>query len=176
MLDIGADGIIVPNVTGPAEVEQAVSFAKYPPRGVRGVGGERATYWGMKLEEYTRTADDETMVIPMMETVAAGEAIEEILDVRGVDGVFFGPADYSASGGYLGQWEGPGVAERLLEIKDAIVARGIACGMMTTGIEDAVRRKQQGFRMLALGADTGLLIRSIREMTNVLTDDAPQPG
>src|SRR5215472_6059292 len=69
VLDIGAEGILVPQVTSAAEVEQAVRFAKYPPRGVRGVGGERATTWGMQLRTATRSADQETLVIPLMETV-----------------------------------------------------------------------------------------------------------
>ena len=107
VLDVGAAGIIVPQVTGPEEVERAVRFAKYPPRGIRGVGGERATLWGSQLRECTNRADAETMVIPLMETVQAGERIDAILDVPGVDAIYFGPADYSSSAGYLGEWEGP---------------------------------------------------------------------
>src|SRR5262249_12668691 len=120
VLDIGAAGILVPQVTRVAEVEQAVRFAKYPPWGVRGVGGERATAWATNLRAATQAGNRQTMVIPLMETVAAGEAIDAILDIRGVDAIFFGPADYSASAGFLGEWEGPGVAERLLAIKDQI--------------------------------------------------------
>src|SRR5262245_33103135 len=111
MLDIGAAGLLVPQITCASEVEQAVRFAKYPPQGIRGVGGERATHWGMQLADYTRVANDEVMVIPLIETVAAGESIDAILAVPGVDAIYFGPADYSASAGFLGQWEGPGVAE-----------------------------------------------------------------
>jgi 2-keto-3-deoxy-L-rhamnonate aldolase RhmA len=162
-LDLGAAGIIVPQVTCAEEVERAVRFAKYPPRGVRGVGGERATRWGMRLRESTRSADAETLVIPLLETVAAGEAIDAILDVPGVDAVFFGPADYSASAGYLGEWEGPGVGPRLLELNGRIRGRGIPCGIMSTGIEDARRRRDQGFQLIGLGSDTGLLIRASQE-------------
>jgi 2-keto-3-deoxy-L-rhamnonate aldolase RhmA len=168
VLDIGAEGILVPQVTSADEVRQAVRFAKYPPTGVRGVGGERATHWGMNLRGYTRSADRETMVIPLMETVAAGEAIDAILDVPGVDAIFFGPADYSASAGYVGEWEGPGVAERLLAIKDRIRSRGFACGVMTTDLANARLRREQGFQMLGLGSDTGLLIRASREAMKAL--------
>ena len=170
MLDIGADGIVVPQIYNAGEVEQAVRFAKYPPWGIRGVGGERSTHWGMQLKNATQSANDETLVIPMMETVAAGDAIESILDVRGVDAVFYGPADYSASAGSLGEWEGPGVAEKLLEIKDTIRSRGVPCGIMATSIDDAIRRKQQGFGMIGLGADTGLLIRSTVEAAAALSE------
>src|SRR6185503_8926564 len=81
VLDIGAAGILVPQITSAAEVEQAVRFAKYPPRCVRGVGGERATHWGMQLVDYTGVANDEIIVIPLIETVAAGDAIDSILAV-----------------------------------------------------------------------------------------------
>jgi 2-keto-3-deoxy-L-rhamnonate aldolase RhmA len=168
VLDLGAAGVIVPQVTGPEEVERAVRFAHYPPRGVRGVGGERATLWASQLRACTGRANAETMVIPLMETVPAGECIDAILDVPGVDAVFFGPADYSASAGYLGEWEGPGVAERLLAIQKRITARGLACGIMGTSIEDARRRQEQGFRMIGVASDTGLLIRGATEALRAL--------
>ena len=76
----------------------------------------------MNLRDATQAANRETMVIPLMETVAAGDMIDAILDVKGVDAIFFGPADYSASAGFLGEWEGPGVTERLLAIHDKIRA------------------------------------------------------
>jgi 2-keto-3-deoxy-L-rhamnonate aldolase RhmA len=168
VLDVGAEGILVPQVRTAEEVAQAVRFAKYPPWGVRGVGGERATSWGLDLKAATQAADRETLVIPFMETVAAGEAIDAILDVRGVDAIFFGPADYSASAGHLGQWEGPGVAERLVQIKDRIRARGVPCGIMSTDVANARMRREQGFQMIGLGSDTGLLIRGSLEAMKAL--------
>lgn len=160
VLDIGAAGIIVPQVTTAEEVAQAVRFAKYPPWGIRGVGGERATTWGLDLRSAPRVADQETMVIPLMETVQAGERIDAIMEVKGVDAIFFGPADYSASAGHLGEWEGPGVAEDLLKIKDKIRARKIPCGIMATDVKNALKRRDQDFQMIGLGSDTGLLIRA----------------
>jgi 2-keto-3-deoxy-L-rhamnonate aldolase RhmA len=115
------------------------------------------------------------MVIPFMETVAAGEAIDAILEVPGVDAIFFGPADYSASAGYLGEWEGPCVAERLLAIKDRIRARGVPCGIMSTDIGNAQMRKEQGFQMIGVGSDTGLLIRSSLEAMKALGVSVSRP-
>ncbi|HVF10201.1 MAG TPA: aldolase/citrate lyase family protein [Abditibacteriaceae bacterium] len=161
-LDIGADGILVPQVRSAEEVATAVRFAKYPPEGIRGIGAERSTRWGMGMVNCTRSANDSVMVIPLMETVEAGDAIEDILDVPGVDALFFGPADYSASAGFLGEWEGPGVAERLLEIQARIRARRIPTGIVATGHENLQLRKQQNFQMIALGIDAGLLIRAAR--------------
>jgi len=112
VLDLGAEGILVPQVTSAQDVTAAVGFAKYPPWGMRGVCADRATQWGANLKAYTECANDEILVLPIIETVAAADAIEDILAVTGVDAMIFGPADFSASMGHLGQWEGPGVAKR----------------------------------------------------------------
>lgn len=161
VFDLGAGGIIVPQVNSAEEVAEAVRYSKYPPWGVRGVGGERATRWGMALKDYTASANDETLVIPLLETVSGGKALDDILAVRGVDAIWFGPADYSASAGFLGQWEGPGVAEQLLTFKNRVCARGLACGILGTDFADARMRREQGFQMIGLGSDAGLLAKGI---------------
>jgi 2-keto-3-deoxy-L-rhamnonate aldolase RhmA len=163
VLDIGAAGIIVPQVYGADEVARAVRFAKYPPVGVRGVGGERATSWSMRLAESTNSANAETMVIPLIETVEAYGALDAIMSTPGVDALFIGPADLSSSAGHLGQWEGPGVAEMVLDIKDRATARGLACGIMAKGLDNARQRRDQGFRMIGVASDTGLIIRGAQE-------------
>ena len=167
VLDLGADGIIVPQICTAEEVERAVYFAKYPPRGFRGVGGERATLWGKGLAR-ARLANENTVVIPIIETVAAAKNIELIVQVPGVDAFFFGPADFSSSSGYLGQWEGPGVAEEIIRIKNQIRAHGFACGIMTTDANNGQARLAQGFQMIGIGADAGLLIRGMTEMMQAL--------
>jgi 2-keto-3-deoxy-L-rhamnonate aldolase RhmA len=163
LLDLGAAGIVVPQVSDPQDVERAIRFAKYPPRGVRGVGGERATLWGTRLRDATRAANDETMVIPMIESPEAGAQIDAILDVPGVDAIYFGPADFSAAAGHLGEWEGPGIAEQLLTIKDRIVRRSVPCGIMAPGGPTAKKRLEQGFRMISIGSDTGLVISGLSD-------------
>ncbi len=162
VLDLGAGGILVPQIYSPDEVARAVRFAKYPPWGQRGVGSERATRWGLGLKTDTIAANSETLVIPLMETVSAGQCIEEICDIPGVDAIQFGPADYSASAGSLGEWEGPGVAAQLLDIKDRIRARGLPCGILCRDSQDLMQRRDQGFQMLGLATDTGLLIRGLQ--------------
>jgi 2-keto-3-deoxy-L-rhamnonate aldolase RhmA len=175
VLDLGAHGIIVPQVNSAEEVASAVRYAKYPPQGVRGVGGDRATLWGLGLQSQTAIADRETMVIPLIETVAAHRELSAILDVPGVDALYLGPADYSASSGHLGQWEGPGTADAMLAIKDAAAARGLGSGIMATSIEDSRIRRDQGFRMIGLGSDTGLLIRALRGAIDALRTRASGP-
>jgi 2-keto-3-deoxy-L-rhamnonate aldolase RhmA/quercetin dioxygenase-like cupin family protein len=160
-LDIGADGVVVPWMESAEQLRQAVAFARFPPEGVRGIGAERATCWGQCFVEHTQEANEHVLVVPIIESVKGGRNIRAMLQVDGVDIFFFGPADYSSSAGYRGQWEGPGVAQELLAIKDAIRAAGKHCGVIATGNENLRERSQQGFRMLGLGIDAGLLLRSL---------------
>jgi quercetin dioxygenase-like cupin family protein len=76
---------------------------------------------------------------------------------------FLGPADFSATAGFRGQWEGPGVGARLLAVKDAVLQASKHCGVVATGTGDLAERFAQGFRVLALGLDAGLLLRSLHE-------------
>lgn len=162
-LDIGADGVVVPWIETEEQLRRAVSYAQYPPEGCRGIGGERATGWGECLVEHTSEANDHVLVVPIVETVRGAAEVPGMCTVEGVDVVFFGPADFSASAGYRGQWEGPGVAEQILALKDAIRAAGKHCGVMGRGAADLAGRFDQGFRMLALGMDAGLLLRALHE-------------
>ena len=170
-MDIGADGVVVPWIESPEQLRQAVAFAQYPPQGVRGMGGERATCWGQCTPEHVQEANANVLVVPVIESVTAGGNIERLLDVPGVDVFFFGPSDYSATAGYTGQWEGPGVAAEILAAKDAIRARGKHCGVLATCDDNLVERRDQGFRMLGLGLDGGLMIRSLKRSLEVVGRD-----
>jgi 2-keto-3-deoxy-L-rhamnonate aldolase RhmA/quercetin dioxygenase-like cupin family protein len=160
-LDIGADGVVVPWMESAEQLRKAVAFARYPPEGVRGIGAERATCWGQCFVEHTQEANEHVLVVPIIESVQGGRQIQSMLQVDGVEIFFFGPADYSSSAGYRGQWEGPGVAQELLAIKDAIRTAGRHCGIVAASNDNLIERGEQGFRMLALGIDGGLLLRSL---------------
>ncbi|HEY1784701.1 MAG TPA: aldolase/citrate lyase family protein [Pirellulales bacterium] len=160
-LDIGADGVVIPWIESADQLRQALAYAQFPPEGLRGIGGERATAWGQCFAEHAQEANEHVLVIPMIESVKAGRNLQSILNVAGVDLFLVGPADYSSTAGFRGQWEGPGVAEQLLAIKDSIRAAGKHCGLITTSTENLVQRREQGFRLLALGTDTSLLLRGL---------------
>jgi 2-keto-3-deoxy-L-rhamnonate aldolase RhmA/quercetin dioxygenase-like cupin family protein len=160
-LDVGADGVVVPWIESPAQLDQVMQFAWYPPEGVRGIGAERATAWGQCLAQHTAEANENILVIPLIETVQAGKCIEQLCACKGTELFFLGPADYSSTAGFRGQWEGPGVGAELLRILEVIRRLQKHCGVLATSNEDLVQRCQQGFRMLGIGADTGLLLRSL---------------
>jgi len=161
-LDIGADGIVVPWVETAEQLTRAVAYATYPPSGTRGIGAERATAWGQCFVAHTQEANEHVLVVPIIESVKAARNIEQLSNAAGVEVFFFGPADYSASAGHLGEWEGPGVAAELQTLKDKLRARGKHCGIVATSLPDLVQRREQGFRMLGIGLDAGLLLRSVR--------------
>jgi phosphoglycerate dehydrogenase-like enzyme/2-keto-3-deoxy-L-rhamnonate aldolase RhmA len=171
-LDIGADGVVIPRVETKEQLEQAVSSAHYPTEGIRGLGAERATAWGQALAEHAAEANENVFVVPIVETVAGAANLDAMLDVPGVDLFWFGPADYSASAGHRGQWEGPGVAADLLRMKDAIRRAGKHCGIVATSDENVQQRLSQGFRAVGLGFDAGLLIRSLRNSLAAVGRDA----
>ena len=164
VLDIGADGVIIPWMESASQLREAVSWATYPPVGKRGMGGERATCWGQALTQHVDECRDyPPLVIPLIESVEGYQHVDEMLGVEGVDVFFFGPADFSATAGYPGQWEGPGVAEMILDAKNKIRTAGKHCGVMATSNENLCQRREQGFRMIGTGMDIGLMIRSLRD-------------
>src|SRR5712691_602752 len=112
-LDIGADGIVIPWLETAEQLRQAVAFARYPPEGKRSIGAERATAWGQCLVEHTAQANDHVLVVPIIETVATVAQVPAMCQVDGVELFYFGPADFSATAGFRGQWEGPGAAEQI---------------------------------------------------------------
>jgi 2-keto-3-deoxy-L-rhamnonate aldolase RhmA len=172
-LDIGADGVVIPWIETAEQLRQGVSFATYPPEGIRGIGADRATAWGQCFAECTQQANENVLVVPIVESVTAGKNIQSLLQVGGVEIVFIGPADYSSSAGFRGQWEGPGVAKELLAIKDAVRACGKHCGVVATSHENLLERRSQGFRILGLGIDSGFFLCGLHAALGVVGRDRP---
>ncbi|RFC51537.1 MAG: 2-keto-3-deoxy-L-rhamnonate aldolase RhmA/Cupin domain protein/Cupin domain protein [Verrucomicrobia bacterium] len=170
-LDVGADGVVIPWIETALQLEAAIAAATYPPRGIRGIGAERATCWGQCFIEHTGEADQNVMVIPIIETVQAVKNIAELATVKGAELYFFGPADLSSTAGFPGQWEGPGVGDMIVSAKDALRAAGKHCGVVATDNANLTKRKEQGFAAIALGLDAGLLIRSLHTTLGVAGRD-----
>ena len=128
------------------------------------MGGEAATCWAQCCVEHVGEANDHVLVVPLIETVKAGQNIEQLCKVSGVEIMFMGPHDYSASAGYPGHWDkAPGIASQLSAIKDTIRRHGKHCAVVTTSYEDLKDRQEQGFRVLAIGSDTTLIIQGLTQ-------------
>ena len=172
-LDIGADGVVIPWMESAEQLKQAIAFARYPVEGLRGIGAERATCWGQCFVEHTAEANEHVLVVPIIESIRAIKQVPMMSQVEGTELFFFGPADFSSTAGYRGQWEGPGIAEQILQIKDTLRRAGKNCGVIATSHENLLERQQQGFRMIGVGIDSGLLLRSLRASLSVVGRDRP---
>lgn len=160
LMDIGAPGLLFPMVQSPDEAAKAVAATRYPPAGLRGVGGAtRATKYGRVTDYFVRAAD-ETAVLVQVETRAALACADEIAAVDGVDGVFFGPADIAADLGLLGKPMAPEVWDTILPVAKRLMAAGVPVGTLVQDPAFAKSLLADGFTFVACGLDTTLLARA----------------
>lgn len=161
MLDAGAQTLLVPMVETADEARELVRACRYPPAGKRGVGAAlgRASRFNT-IADYTQTADAEICLLVQVESRAGLAALDDILAIEGVDGVFIGPADLSTDMGYEGNADAPEVVETIGNALSRIAKAGKAPGIL--GMSDAAiqRYLDQGARFLAVGADVILLAQA----------------
>ena len=177
MLDMGAQGIVVPLVNNAQDAQKAVSAAKYPPLGVRGFCLSRMNNYGADFEEYVQHANDDIAVVVMIESQEAVQNINEILAVAGVDGTLIGPYDLSGSYGIPGQTDHPTVQDACQKVLQASQDAGKAAGLHAVSayraaIEDGIAN---GYTFVAVGMDTVFLSRSAREALDIARAAANQP-
>jgi 2-keto-3-deoxy-L-rhamnonate aldolase RhmA len=165
VLDLGAQGVIVPLVHTAADAERAVAAAKYPPRGIRGFCFSRMNNWGADFESYAARANDDIAVVVMIESREGVENIDAILAVDGVDGVFIGPYDLSGSCGVPGQTSHEAVQAGCRRVVEACRAAGKSAGIHVVIPSEASIRQAiaDGFTFIALGVDTVFLATGARE-------------
>lgn len=164
VLETAPLGLVIPQVNTAAEAEAAVRAASYPPRGIRGIGCQRGAGFGAWFGEYLRRANDELLIVVQIEHEQAVANIEEIVAVEGVDVVFVGANDLSASMGLIGQTGHPRVLEAIRRVLESSQGRGIAAGLMAADAADASRRIAEGFQFVGIGHDVGLLSLVCREL------------
>lgn len=167
LLDVGAQGLIVPNVQSVEDVKSLISYAKYYPLGERGFCPTRKDGWGYdvpgSISEVMAHFNEETLLIPQCETMGALESIEEIVALDGVDGIFVGPFDLSISMGIPGQFQSDAFQAALTRILSACHAAGKFC-LFFGGSKEAVEAGYaRGFDAMAYGIDTMLFIRQLRD-------------
>ncbi|MCI4680367.1 4-hydroxy-2-oxoheptanedioate aldolase [Rhodoblastus acidophilus] len=165
MLDIGAQSLLIPMVETPKQAEMLVRATRYPPRGFRGVGAgiARAARWG-RLEHYLDRANDEVCLLLQVETRTGLENLEAIAAIEGVDGVFLGAADLSASLGHIGQPQHPEVVAAMEKAIRTILAHGKAPGLLATDEAVAAAYLKQGARFVAVGVDALLLVKATQDL------------
>ena len=163
-LDIGADGIIVPMVNSEAQARDAVAWTRYSPKGRRGVGLARAHGYGLEFPEYMQRANDEIALVLQAEHIDAVNNIESVASVEGVDAIFVGPHDLSASLGKMGQLDDPGVLAAIEKVCAACASRGMPLGYFGTTAESVKPYVEAGFTLVCAGTDAGFVSRGALEV------------
>jgi len=163
-LDAGALGVMLPMVNTREEAHAVVESVKYPPMGRRGLAGVRANSYALNqgLADYVKDANRETLVMTQVETMDAVRNIGDMAKVEGLDVLFVGPTDLSASMGYPGQADQPQVRETITKLAHEIAAGGKVAGSIAYDLDTLRARKKDGFRLLVAGV-TSLLAKSSRE-------------
>lgn len=162
-LDIGAAGIIVPQVGTAEQAAAIVQWCRYPPAGTRGVGIARAHGYGGYFGEYVQRANEEVSIVVQVEHIDAVRNVESIIEVAGIDAVFVGPYDLSASMGLMGQVSHAEVSAAIATVRDACSRRQIPLGIFGLDPEAMGRYLEQGFSLIAAGCDTAYILGGGRD-------------
>lgn len=176
-LDLGAQSLIVPMVDTTDDAVQAAQAVEYPPKGVRGLGSAlaRSARWN-RIPEYLTRARETITLIVQIESATALEHAEEIINTEGVDGIFIGPSDLSASMGHLGQQTHPDVvaaAKRVIGLtKDA----GKFVGVNAFAEAQARDYLDAGADFVNVAADVALLARATEKLADTWTTDSIDHG
>ncbi len=160
-LDTGAQGVMVPQVTTREDAERAVAAARYVPKGSRGLAGVRASGYGISgpLSAYAPEANENILVLALIEDVRAIDNLPAILAVEGLDVISIGPMDLSQSLGHPGERDHPAVQEAIAEIIRLGVAAGKPVGMNAPTGADAARERARGVRVFS-ASTWGLIAQS----------------
>ena len=167
-LDCGADGIIVPHICSADEAEKAVAYCKYPPAGIRSVGLARAQGYGMSFASYLDRANSEVAVVLQIEHIDAVSRIDEIVRVGGVDCLFVGPYDLSASMGMTGRVQDPKVVAAMTTVHRCASAAEVPLGIFVATVDEAPNHIKAGYTLIAVGVDMMLLSGAAQRIVETL--------
>lgn len=158
LLETGVQTLLIPMVESAAQAAGLVQAMRYPPEGIRGVGSAlaRASRWG-RIGDYALRANDEMCLLVQVETRAGMENLDAIMQVAGVNGVFFGAADLAASCGHLGQSTHPEIVAMIKDGLRRVSAVGKAGGVLCGERALALEYRDAGARFIAVGVNTLLL-------------------
>jgi 2-dehydro-3-deoxyglucarate aldolase/4-hydroxy-2-oxoheptanedioate aldolase len=162
-MDAGAQSLLFPFVQNADEARRAVASTRYPPEGVRGVAGtHRGSRFG-NVANYLKRANSEVCVIVQIETPSALEHLDEIAAVPGVDSIFVGPGDLSASMGHLGDIANPAVQEKLAAAAAACRGHGKPCGIVGATPEMVAKFIDYGYSWVAIASDMSMMVARAQE-------------
>jgi len=169
-LDIGAQGIEIPQINSKSQAIKAVRSVKYAPKGERGVCRyvRAANYSSMDKFEYFKSANNETMIIAHIEGVKGINNLDEILSVPGIDVIFIGPYDLSQSLGIPGEVHHPLVTEKMKEVVSKCKKNKIAVGTFADDVETAKSWISLDVQYMAFSVDVGILYEVSKKIVEKL--------
>ena len=168
VMDIGPDGIIIPQVNSAEEARRAVAAAKYPPLGARSVGIGRAHEYGLSFGDYVAQANERVALIVQVEHIEAVRHLDEILQVKGIDAILIGPNDLSGSMNLLGQVKSEPVQAEIRRVKDACQRAGMPFGIFVLNPADAPKEIADGCSFIAVGTDSAFIVNAARNALNLI--------
>ncbi len=163
-LEAGAGGIMASMVRSARQAEEIVTWARFHPRGLRGLNGSGVDgrYGKLTGEAYFRKADEETVIGVQIECAEALEEVEKIAAVPDLDFLFVGPADLSQSLGIPGQWEHPRLWQAIERVARASAAHRVPWAILPLGPAHAHRCVEMGCRMLSIGVDSWAFLKGVK--------------
>jgi 4-hydroxy-2-oxoheptanedioate aldolase len=170
-LDIGAQTLLLPMIDTAEQAAEAVRSMRYPPQGIRGMGRgiSRSSRWH-RFSNYVSEANEQVCLLVQVETQTALDNLAAIAATEGVDGVFIGPSDLSASLGYAGQLEHPKVRSAIDNAIAEIRKEGKAAGILCANPELAQHYLNIGAQFVAVGVDTSLLNSAAKSLLAKFSD------
>lgn len=164
-MDLGADGIVCPCVESADQARELVRLAKYAPLGERGVSvaGPHTEYKNQNFCSYMKAANENTILICQMESVAGIERVDDILAVEGIDGVLIGPNDLTQSMGIYGQLDHPDFLAMTDRVIEACKRHGKFSGIIAKDVKTLLSWREKGVTLLQWGSDVSLLSSKIKE-------------
>jgi 2-dehydro-3-deoxyglucarate aldolase len=166
LLDIGFYNFLMPWIETADQARAAVSFTRYPPQGMRGMGtGHRSNRYGY-VQDYFTTINDNISVMVQIESAKAVDNAEAIAEVDGIDGLFIGPSDLSAAMGFMGQPSHPEVQAAMALVLAAGNKHKKAVGILAPVEADAARYIEQGMTFVAVGGDVGLIRTASKDLAD----------
>lgn len=175
-LDVGVQGLIIPNVQSVEEVKQVIKWGKYTPIGERGFFYSRVTDFGFSdnvndLDQFFESRNRESLIIPQCETVECLNVIEEICALEGVDGIFVGPYDLTIALGIPAQFDHPTYTEALARIYKACRDNNRFTLIFGADTEQARRYREYGFDAITCSMDATLMIQAFKAMLETVKAD-----
>ena len=170
VLDIGVVGVMIPAVNTAAQATAAVSACRYPPKGIRGMAASivRASDYGANWRDYAAAADKSLLIMCQIESAEGVDNAAAIAAVEGVDMLFIGPFDLSASLGHFGEPDHPEVRKKIAQVEAAAKQAGRALGGIPTPGRSADDLLAAGYRLILADADVGLLGEAARARVKAL--------